>query len=342
MKRARWSVRVALALAVGLVSGHDARAQRLPDAPSAMVEQSAGLALGSVSGVVKDIGGTPVGDATVKLAGAAGAAREAVTDDAGAFRLDALPAGAYTVTVSAEGLENGSVTVTLAEGERKALPVFLLPVATVKSEVTAVSQKQMADIQIAEEEKQRLFGILPNFYVAYDEDTVPLDTGQKYKLAVRTAIDWTVFVSVAVTSGIQQGVGTPHEWNQNLTGYGQRFGANLAGTEVGIFLEGAVLPGVFHQDPRYFYKGKGTVRSRVWWALKQTVEQRGDNGRWQPGYANITGDVASSAVTTELFPQNNINWGKTVGVNLGLALVGDAIGNVLEEFVFNHVTTRKH
>ena len=56
---------------------------------------------------------------------------------------------------------------------------------------------------------------------------------------------------------------------------------------------GAVLPSLFRQDPRYFYKGSGTRASRFWYAVSRTVITRGDNGRAEPNYSTILGDMSS-------------------------------------------------
>ena len=36
-------------------------------------------------------------------------------------------------------------------------------------------------------------------------------------------------------------------------------------------LGGAVFPSILHQDPRYFYKGTGSIRSRALYALSTVV-----------------------------------------------------------------------
>ena len=45
---------------------------------------------------------------------------------------------------------------------------------------------EIATEQVKIQEKQRVFGILPNFYVSYEPNAEPLTTGLKFKLALRT------------------------------------------------------------------------------------------------------------------------------------------------------------
>ena len=56
------------------------------------------------------------------------------------------------------------------------------------------------------------------------------------------------------------------------------------------------MPSVLKQDPRYFYKGSGSKRSRILYALASSVICKGDNGHWQPNYSNVLGSFAAGAL----------------------------------------------
>ncbi|WP_182277748.1 carboxypeptidase-like regulatory domain-containing protein [Granulicella sp. 5B5] len=302
----------------------------MPDAPSPAA-QGQGRAM--VSGVVKDVGGTPVGGAHVVLDGPAGMTRTAVTDEDGEYEFEGLVAGRYSVSVKAEGLADGRVVVMVpSSGDVKA-PEFSLKLVTVNAEVEAVSPKELAEMQVKQEEKQRILGVIPNFYVAYDPNTVGMTQGQKLQLAGRTLIDPVTFAAAAVGAGLNQATQTPSQWGQDWAGFGQRYGAQMAGTLAGVGLSGYVFPAIFHQDPRYFYKADGTVKERTEWALKQVLEQRSDKGKWQPGWSNMLGDLAASTATVALYPHDDVHWGSTTAANFGLNLAGTAFGNIMEEFV---------
>ena len=332
MKKRVLTCGAVMLLSAGWVAGDGSWAQSVtPDATSAAMEQAVGHA--TLSGVVKDVGGTPVSGANVELTGPDGNKRATVTDEDGEYEFAEVAAGRYAVSVKAEGLADGRVAVAVPSSGSVEVPEFALKLETVNSEVEAVSQKELAEIQLKQEETQRVLGFIPNFYVAYDPNTVPLTQIQKFKLADRTVIDPVTIASVALGAGIDQALQTPVEWGQDWPGYGQRFGAVFAGTVVGVELSGAVFPAIFHQDPRYFFKGTGTTGERVHWALKQALEQKGDNGKWQVGYSNMLGDVAASAVTVALYPHQNTNWGGTLAADFALNIAGQAFGNLMEEFV---------
>jgi hypothetical protein len=332
----RWAM-LSLGMVCCLVSCSAASLAQGP-APGPDAPQAKGNA--SLSGVVKDVGGTPVGEATVALTGPGGTQLQAESDDEGNFRLDGVPAGTFTLTVSADGLTTQTLPVTLGSQEQKVLPPFMLRIATAKFQVDAISQKELADQQLKVEEQQRILAVFPNFYVAYDPNTVPLTQTQKLKLAWRSVIDPEVFIGTAFGAGINQATQTPVEWNQNFTGFMQRYGAAYAGAVVATGLEGVVFPAVFHQDPRYF-KGTGTKKARFKWAMMQVVAQRDDKGKWVPAYSNTLGGLAASAATVALYPHQSTKWGPTIGAQLGLNFAGEAFGNLMVEFVVPHLPTFK-
>ena len=67
-----------------------------------------------------------------------------------------------------------------------------------------LSRTEVAAEQIKVEEKQRVLGVLPNFYVSYVPNAVPLTSKQKCKLAGRTVMDPCTFVFVGGAAGVEQ------------------------------------------------------------------------------------------------------------------------------------------
>ena len=87
--------------------------------------------------------------------------------------------------------------------------------------------EEIATEQLKIEEKQRVFGIIPNFYVVYDHDAVPLTPKLKFKLALKTSFDPVTIGGIALLAGIKQAADTPN-YVQGAKGYGERFGAIAA------------------------------------------------------------------------------------------------------------------
>ena len=225
---------------------------------------------------------------------------------------------------------------TLDAAQQMELEPMMLRAGAVMS-VTAVTQEQMADIQVRQEETQRIGGILPNYYVVYDGNPQPLTKKLKFELGWRSVVDPANVMFVGVVAGAQQAENAFPEYGQGMRGYGRRFGAGMADATVGTMLTGVMLPMVFRQDPRYYYKGTGSTASRTWYALKTTVVCKGDNGRWQPAYANVLGSFGSGAVSGLYYPGGER--GGMLALENGLsALAFDGFANVMQEFVLRRMT----
>ena len=103
-------------------------------------------------------------------------------------------------------------------------------------------------------------------------------------------------------AGVEQASNTFAGYGQGAQGYGKRFGANYADAFIDTMIGGAILPSLFKQDPRYFYKGTGTIRSRAMYAIANSVICKGDNGRWQPNYSGDSGRAGGRRHLKPLLP----------------------------------------
>ncbi len=265
--------------------------------------------------------------------------REVVSDSEGRFRFTDLPAGKYIFTITSAGLETFvSSEITLKEGQQHEVPKIALPIASASTQVTVrVTQRELAEEQIQAEMKQRVLGILPNFYSSYVWDAAPLETKQKFKMAVRARSDPFVFVATAIVAGIQQARGTYPSYGDDAEGYAKRYGAAFATGTFSRFFGSAVYPAIFHQDPRYFYKGSGSFGTRAWYAMTRSVVARGDNGKWQPNYSHIMGGLTAGAISNLYHPGSERGAGLTFE-NAGLGIGFTAAGNLVREFVLRRVT----
>jgi hypothetical protein len=206
--------------------------------------------------------------------------------------------------------------------------------AEVKVSLTPVEE---AEAEIKDEEKQRVLGVIPNFYVTYNPAAVPLHPRQKFELAWKLTIDPVNFGVTAAIAGIQQATNDFSGYGQGAQGYGKRLGAAYADSVTSTFIGGAILPSLFKQDPRYFYKGTGTRRSRVFYAIANAVICKGDNGRWQTNYSALLGSLAAGGISNLYYPESD----RDVTVTFENTLIGigaSAANNLLQEFVIRKLT----
>lgn len=311
---------------------------------SAQVNEALNANRGNILGTAVDTNNDPVPDATVVLQGPGGSRLTVVTKDDGAFAFhDVTPGIAYQITVSAEGLSEWNSSVTVDPGQEKTLTDVKLRILAVQRTVTvSYSSQEVATQQLKAEEQQRVLGFIPNLYVTYEPHPEPLTTRMKFHLAYKDLTHPVFFGRTAVWAGVQQARNDPSEWRQGAEGYGRRLGAGFADAVTGDLISNAILPSLLHQDPRYFYQGSGTKRSRALHAMLAPFICKGDNGAWQPNYSEWGGSLIGYSISTAYYPNSNRTAGhvfQTFGIDMGLHVVG----SLAQEFIFAKFTSRgKH
>jgi Carboxypeptidase regulatory-like domain len=295
---------------------------------------------GKISGTVTDLNDDIVPGANVILERSArGDKRSMVSGDNGSFTFDDLKPGVpYHITISPDGFVTWtSPAIMISPSQIDFLTGIKLEIATGATSVTVyASSEQIAAEQVKIEERQRVFGIIPNFYVVYDQNAAPLTTKLKFRLALKASTDPVFFAANALVAGAQQAGDTPN-YVQGAMGYGQRFGASYATGFTDIMVGEAILPSLLRQDPRYFYQGTGTKRSRVFHALSSPFICKGDNGKWEPNYSTVGGDLAAGAVSNLYYPQSNRGAG-TVFENSLITAGGRMANGLVQEFILRRFT----
>ena len=298
---------------------------------------------GSISGRVIDQSGTDIAGAVVTLKREGQSSElEATSNGDGLFAFTDVPPGPFQLTVSSEGLASQEFSGTLQSGEPFVTPLIMLVIPTQVTEVVVrLTQEELADVQIKEQEKQRVLGIVPNFYVSYEPNAAPLSAKHKFELAWKSASDPVALAGVGFMAGIDQAADRWGAYGQGAEGYAKRYGATYANVFTSTFIGGAVMPSLLKQDPRYFYKGTGSRKSRILYALASSVMCKGDNGRWQPNYSNVIGSFAGAGMQALYLPANDRR-GSGFVVSSALIRLGEtSLAGVLQEFVFSKLTPNR-
>ncbi len=309
-----------------------------PDAPSPLTHGQSDP--GAIIGTVKDNSGAVIAGAgiTLEAIASAGVGRM-ISDGVGDFSFSAVDPGTYRVTVTAKGFSIWiSAPITVHGGEKVELPPIVLQVAAASSSVNvAVSPHDIAEEQIKEEEKQRLAGVFPEFYISYKWDAAPLNAKQKFELAWKSSIDPVTLSMTGAIAGYEQARNNIRPFGQGTEGFAKRYGVNYADAFSGIMISGAILPSIFHEDPRYFVKGTGSTQSRILHAMEFPFVCRGDNGLSTPNFSFMLGTYASAELSNTYYPSSsrtNITLDNTL-----LGFAAQSVSDLLLEFVFPHITT---
>ena len=297
-------------------------------------------ASGSVFGTIEAVDGAPVGDARVTLTATTALPHQTLSSDVnGNFAFTQVPPGTYFVTVQAKGfLPYTSARFTVAARQAVEVPKIELSIAPLKTEVVVRPTEVIAQMQIKAQEEQRVLAVFPNFYTSYIWNAAPLNTRQKFSLSTRDLLDPVSLVGVAATAGLQQANNSFAGYGQGAAGYGKRFAAALANNVTGSLLSQAVFPSIFHQDPRYFYQGSGSIKRRLNHALSWVAVVRSDSGRPMPNYSYWLGGLASGALSNLYYPPANRGVG-LVFTNFAIGVGIRAGDTIFQEFVLKRITT---
>jgi hypothetical protein len=178
---------------------------------------------------------------------------------------------------------------------------------------------------------KRAYGVLPNYRTA-EEDApyAPITTKQKFTIARKDTFDWPSYILAAGFAGISQLDNSNPSYKQGAEGYAKRYLASIADQDIGNFMTEAVMPTLFHQDPRYFRKGHGSVGGRILYAASRVVVGRGDSGNWQFNASEFIGNGSVAALGNLYYPDAK---GFDATMQRMFTQIGtDAVSQVMKEF----------
>jgi Carboxypeptidase regulatory-like domain len=309
--------------------------------PAETKEEPAAAKPASVLGTVLDQTGSVAAGVVVHLTSEDRSfSQQIVTGDNGQYSFSNVPPGSFRLSVSAEGFGNQEFSGELTSGQTYLMRPIVISIATVVTDVNvAVDPVEVATEEVKEQEQQRVLRIIPNFYVSYRADAAPLTTKLKFRLAWKSSTDPVTILGTAFLAGLQQAGDQYPEFGQGALGYGKRFGAGYVDVFASTFLSGAILPSLLKQDPRYYYQGTGSKRSRLVHAVENSIKCKGDNGRWQVNYSNIAGSFAGAALSSTLYPTTNR--GSFILSNGFIRMGESSLAGVLQEFVLRKLTKTK-
>jgi hypothetical protein len=180
---------------------------------------------------------------------------------------------------------------------------------------------------------KRVFGVLPNYRTAQDTaDYTPITSKQKLTIATKDTVDYPLFLLGGGLAGIAQLTNEHPRFGQGVEGFFHRYATAYADQAIGNYMTEGILPILFHEDPRYFMKGRayGGVGRRTWYAATRIFVTKTDTGRTSFNFAEVVGNSIAAAVGNAYYPgethlSDNVS-------RLGQDLATDAISQILKEF----------
>ena len=295
---------------------------------------------GSIQGKVTDSSDAPILGAVVTVIGTDGNTRTTATDIEGAFQISSLAPGKYAVKISASGLSDwtASDVAPSAPPDSRLLLAVMQVAPNITTVTVGLSPEELAEEQVKQETQQRVLGVIPNYFVAYQNNAAPLSPKQKFHLSFKLLTDPTTFAAVGITAGIQQAKNSYYQFGQGSKGFGKRLGAAYGTAASSVMITSVAADSLLHQDPRYFYSGQGTRKERAWYAIKSAFRARGDNGKWQPPYAGVIGTIAAAEISNVYYPGSRTQY-SLLGRSLMFHFVGAIALNLGEELLLKRFTS---
>jgi hypothetical protein len=182
-------------------------------------------------------------------------------------------------------------------------------------------------------ENKRMFGVLPNYRMAEGSAPFqPITTKQKFIIATKDSFDYPVFLTTAFFAGLSQLQGSDNSlYRQGVRGFTYRYGFSYADQLMSNFFPEAIVPALFHKDPRYYRKGEGSKGSRLVYAIGRIFVSKSDSGATTFNSPEILGNGLAALGGMTYHTQ-----GRTAGDVLtqwGITYIGtDTVGQVLKEF----------
>lgn len=324
--------------------------QLLPDDPGTLLaqqkdssSQAGQTGTASISGIVLDSSGAAIPNAYVKLLDANGKfIRQVRSDSDGNYNIQNIAGGTYRLAITSAGFAlYTSAPFDLSTAQAYAAPRAMLAIAGASTEVQVLANdSKVAEAQIKAAEQQRVLGFVPNFYTSFVYDAVPLTSKEKYRFALRETFDPVRFVGTGIGAAIQQANNTYPGYGDDAAGFVKRYAALYGDGLFSDILSHAVFPSIFHQDPRYFYQGTGSIKSRFFHAVSFAVVIRNDSGRTVPNSSYLLGDLGAGAIDNLYYPHTDRGVG-LVFMNTAIGIGGRAAGSLAREFILPKLTTHK-
>ena len=165
--------------------------------------------------------------------------------------------------------------------------------------------------------------------------TVPasaLTPAEKFNYRVIQSFGWQALTGSAISAGIDQWQHSPRQWRQRMQGYSSRYSSTLGADFSRQSLAWGLESGL-REDPRYIPSTEKTNRTqRLLNALKQVFLTKKDSGNDGFAYSRVISAFGAAQLVNAWQPkgENSFNDGLARG---GIILAGDAIYNVLQEFI---------
>ena len=160
----------------------------------------------------------------------------------------------------------------------------------------------------------------------------PQTASDKVRLGLRESVTPYAMLGWPFSAGWSQLIDGSPNYGTNGKAFAQRLGAAAALNSSKEIFSDAILASAFHQDPRYYQRGRGhKLINRAIYAGTRPIIGRTDSGKTIPNYAFILGTGGAAALTQIYYPDRNVS-GSQFARTWVTSLGGSALGYLVSEF----------
>jgi hypothetical protein len=131
-----------------------------------------------------------------------------------------------------------------------------------------------------------------------------LELKDKFWLFVHDSTDPVAFLNAGYNAVVDQVQDNQASFGTGPRGFGDRFGANLAGQASAGFFKDLVYPTIFKEDPRFYRLGTGSTNRRIIHAMSHVVIGHTENGGRMFNFTEWLGDISVTVLSNTYLPDN--------------------------------------
>ena len=194
-------------------------------------------------------------------------------------------------------------------------------------------EKKQAGTSATSDSPGHIFWVVPAFKVDYGKGFKPLTTKEKFNQWARGAYDPLGLGAGAVEAATLEYSSTDGfcGYGPGWGGYGKCFGSLELDANVSSFTGDFALAAWWHQDPRYFRLGQGSVGRRLWYAVERVFVTYNDSGHTVFFSSALTGTAVAAGVSNLYYPQKDRGFSHSLS-RAALDLGNTALYNAAAEF----------
>jgi hypothetical protein len=196
----------------------------------------------------------------------------------------------------------------------------------------ADAQKSQAEKAAEKEEQsQRMLGVVPQFSVTSRQNASSLTAGEKFHLFAKGAFDPVEVVLVGAQAGLSQAEDEFPSYGQGAAGYGKRYRAAFVDEVSSGFFSNFFWSELLKEDPRYFRRGRGTIKRRIFYSMEQEFICHTDRGRRSFCFENVLGSLSAGGLSNAYYPPSDRGFGLTMS-RAGISVLYGSLGGLADEF----------